>query len=111
MKLLVAVINIEDSPAVLAELTRTGFHITKISSSGEFLREKNTTVIMGVEDEKVSQAIDIISQFSSHRSQPIPKNTSAYLSDSLVEMPAKNNKITVGGATVFVLDVEQFYKL
>ena len=110
MKLIVAIVNNDDSQAVLSELTRTGFSVTDLSTSGAFLRSKNATLLIGVEDERVSQAIEIISQFSSHRTQPMPKNTADYITDTFAQKNP-SGKITVGGATVFVVDVEQFYKL
>ncbi len=110
MKLIIAIVNSEDSQAVLNELTRTGFAVTNLSTSGAFLRTKNVTLLLGTEDEKVSQAVEIISQFSSKRTQPMPKNASAYLSEGFVDNFRKE-EITVGGATVFVLSVDQFYKL
>ena len=110
MKMIVAIINSEDSQAVLGELMRTGFSVTDLSTSGAFSRAKNNTLLIGVEDEKVSQAIEIISQFSSKRTQPVPGNTKSYIGETFGNSVPKG-KITVGGATVFVLDVEQFYKL
>lgn len=110
MKLIIAIVNSEDSQAVLNELTRTGFSVTNLSTSGAFLRTKNATLLLGTEDEKVSQAVEIISQFSSKRNQPVPKNASSYLSDSFLSSISQE-EITVGGATVFVLSVDQFYKL
>jgi len=110
MKLIVAIINSDDSQAVLGELMRTGFSVTDLTTSGAFSRAKNNTLLIGVEDEKVSQAIEIISQFSSKRTLPVQKNTSSYMGEAFVPAAPKG-KITVGGATVFVLDAEQFYKL
>jgi len=110
MKLIIAIVNNEDSQAVLNELTRTGFTVTNLSTSGALLRTKNVTLLLGTEDEKVSQAVEIISQFSSKRSQPLPKNASSYLTESFMNSISPE-KVTVGGATVFVLSVDQFYKL
>ena len=111
MKLILAIINNEDSQAVLNELTRTGFSVTNLSTSGALLRTKNITLLIGTEDEKVSQAVEIISQFSSKRSQPLPKNASAYITEGFGAGGISSEKVTVGGATVFVLEVDQFYKL
>ncbi|MBE6836341.1 MAG: transcriptional regulator [Ruminococcaceae bacterium] len=110
MKLIIAVVNYDDSQAVLSELTRTGFLVTNLSTSGAFLKTKNVTLLIGTEDEKVSQAIEIISQFSSKRNQPVPKNATDFMSEGFMNAVSRN-EITVGGATVFVMDVEQFYKL
>ena len=51
--------------------------------------------------------MSVIEEFSSQRKQQVPVN-STYIGDSMITVPVE---VTVGGATVFVLDVEQFYKL
>ena len=107
MKLIVAIVNSEDTPAVLSELTAASYSVTKLSTSGGFLRAGNMTMLIGVEKEKVKDALAIIEEFSSRRTQPVPVN-STYIGGSLISVPVE---VTVGGATVFVLDVEQFYKL
>ena len=107
MKLLVAIINNDDCPAVLSELTREGLSVTKLSTSGGFLRAGNSTLLIGIEDEKVDDAIEIIRRFSSKRTQMIQASPS-FPSEFMVTMPVE---VKVGGATVFVLDVDKFIKL
>ena len=107
MKLLVAIINNDDCPAVLSELTREGLSVTKLSTSGGFLRAGNSTLLIGIEDEKVDDAIEIIRRFSSKRTQMIQASQS-FPSEFMVTMPVE---VKVGGATVFVLDVDKFIKL
>lgn len=107
MKLIIAIVNSEDAPAVLSELTGGGFSVTKLSTSGGFLRAGNATMMIGVEEDRVKDALSIIEEFSSQRQQQVPVD-STYIGESLISVPIE---VTVGGATVFVLDVEQFYKL
>ncbi|HIR11265.1 MAG TPA: cyclic-di-AMP receptor [Candidatus Fimenecus excrementavium] len=107
MKLIIAIVNSEDASAVLSELTRQGFSVTKLATSGGFLRAGNVTMMIGVEEEQVQKALSVIEEFSSQRKQQVPVN-STYIGDSMITVPVE---VTVGGATVFVLDVEQFYKL
>lgn len=107
MKLMVAIVNSEDAPAVLSELTAASYSVTKLATSGGFLRAGNVTMLIGMEKDKVKDALSIIEEFSSRRTQPVPVN-STYIADSLISVPVE---VTVGGATVFVLDVEQFYKV
>ena len=64
MKLVVAIVNNDDSHAVLSEITRAEFSATKLSTSGGFLRAGNVTLLIGVEDERVSELIDLIGRFS-----------------------------------------------
>lgn len=107
MKLIIAIVNSEDASAVLSELTGQGFSVTKLATSGGFLRAGNVTMMIGVEEEQVQKALSVIEEFSSQRKQQVPVN-STYIGDSMIIVPVE---VTVGGATVFVLDVEQFYKL
>ncbi len=107
MKLIIAIVNNEDASVVLSELTNKGFSVTRLSTSGGFLRAGNVTMLIGLEEEKVAEALAVIEEFSCKRQQQVPVN-SGYMSDSLLSIPVE---ITVGGATVFVLDVEQFHKL
>ncbi len=107
MKLVVAIVNNDDSHTVLSEITRAEFSATKLSTSGGFLRAGNVTLLAGVEDERVSELIDLIGRFSRKRTQLV-QPASTYINEPLMSTPVE---ITVGGATVFVLDVAQFYKL
>ena len=104
MKMVLAVIDKDDSHDVVSNLTKEGFRITKLSTTGGFLRAGNVTILVGVEDEKTQEVISIIKEHSRSRSQQIPTiigNEASYLSPMPVE-------VTVGGATIFVMNVEQF---
>ena len=68
MKLVLAIINNDDTPIVTAQLTKAGFYMTKIASTGGFLTAGNTTFMSGVEDDKVDAIIEIISKFSKNLS-------------------------------------------
>ncbi len=59
MKLIMAIVSSDDSRDVLDRLTKSGFRATVISTTGGFLREGNSTIFLGTEDQKVAQAIDI----------------------------------------------------
>ena len=108
MKLVVAIINNDDANAVMSNLTKNGYQATKLSTSGGFLRAGNITLLIGVEDKKVDEVIDLVGEYSSQRKKITPVNNT-YLGDSMLSsMPIE---VTVGGATIFVLDVEQFYKI
>lgn len=109
MKLVVAVIQDKDSHKLLAALTQDGFRATKLSSTGGFLREGNTTLLIGVDDEKVERVLAIIRTVCHAREQlvtPITPMTGP--TDAYIPYPVE---IIVGGATVFVLDVERFEKI
>lgn len=107
MKLVLAIVNNDDSATAVSELMRAGFFVTKLSSSGGFLQAGNTTLMIGVEDERTAELLDIIKQFCKKRSQLVP-SLPIHLGDGLAtSLPIE---VTVGGATVFVLDAECYEK-
>jgi len=108
MKLIIAIINNDDREAVLSVLTQDGFTATRLSTTGGFLMAGNTTLLIGAEDAQVGAVKSIIEQHSSTRVKSVTTDSSLGrgLSAADVNLTAK-----VKGATVFVLDVEQFEKL
>ena len=107
MKLIIAIINNDDCPSVLSELTHKGYGATKLSTSGGFLKAGNSTLLIGTENEKVDDVIAVISEFSRKRTQMVTPSPS-FMAEGFISRAVE---VTVGGATVFVLDVEQFIKL
>lgn len=107
MKLVIAIVNRDDANTVTQNLTKQGFYSTKLASSGGFLLAGNITLLIGVAEEKVQQVIDLIREHSHSRKQMIPA-TSEMGMGYLNTMPVE---VTVGGATVFVVDVERFERL
>ena len=107
MKLVFAIVNDDDAGNVLAVLNKAGFSATKLASTGGYLKAGNTTFISGVEDNQVDQVLQLIGSNARKRTQIIHDTTSVG-SFSTMAMPLE---ITVGGATVFVLNVERFEKL
>ncbi len=107
MKLVVAIINNDDSQKVLSEISRAGLYATKLSTAGTFLRAGNLTLLMGVEEERLEETLEIFRNNCSKREE-ITSTMAGFESEFMQSVPVK---ITVGGATVFVLDVEQFYKM
>lgn len=108
MKMLIAIVNSNDASTVMNELIKNKYSVTKLQTSGGFLRAGNATFLIGVEDEKVENVMEIIKEFSSKRKVMAPANA-AYIGEAM--MTAAPIEVTVGGATVFVIDVEQFRKL
>ena len=88
MKLILAIINRDDANAVTQALTKAGFSSTKLSTTGGFLMSGNVTILVGVDEEKVQAVIDIIKEHSHSRKE-----------------------VLVGGATIFVVDIERFERV
>lgn len=108
MKLIVAIINSDDANKVVSNLTKAGYSATRLNTSGGFLRAGNITLMIGVEKAKVDEVINIIGEYSSQRKKITPVSTTYVGESMLSSMPVE---VTVGGATIFVLDVEEFYKI
>ncbi len=107
MKLIIAIINHDDAGAVIQELTKSGFSSTKLATTGGFLRAGNVTILVGVDEEKVQAAIDVIRKESHSRKQMVPA-TSELIYGYYPSVPVE---ITVGGATIFVVDIERFERV
>ena len=107
MKLVLAIINRDDANAVTQNLTKNGFSSTRLATTGGFLRAGNVTVLVGVDEEKVQAVIDVIKEHSYSRKQMIASTTET----TYGYYPAMPVEITVGGATIFVVDIERFERV
>ena len=107
MKLILAIISNDDTKACTTALNKASFHVTRLATTGGFLSAGNTTLIIGCEDKEVDKAIEIIGNESQRRKEAVPVTMSADVSN-LAIYPVE---VEIGGATIFVLDVDQFKKL
>ncbi|MBQ2755502.1 MAG: cyclic-di-AMP receptor [Oscillospiraceae bacterium] len=106
MKLVLAIVSSDDSSAVSSALTKERFSVTKLATTGGFLMAGNTTFLVGVEDEDVDRVIDTVAKHSKKRKQIVPSAT--YGVGMYASFPVE---VTVGGGTIFVLDVDRFEKV
>ncbi len=109
MKLIFAIVNQNDSRNLVDRLNRRGFSVTVTSTSGGFLRVGNTTILCGVDDGRVEEVIGIIRESCPTRVQyvtPLPP----VMEPGEVNIPMPLEKY-VGGATIFVVNVEHFEKV
>ncbi|TCT18138.1 uncharacterized protein YaaQ [Melghiribacillus thermohalophilus] len=108
MKLILAVVQDKDANRLVDALGDKDFKSTKLSSTGGFLKEGNTTLMIGCKDDQVDQALEIIKENCSHREQMVaPISPMGGNADSYIPKPVK---VEVGGATVFVLPVDSFHQ-
>ena len=107
MKLILAIIQDEDAHEVITALNEAKFQVTRLNTKGGFLRAGNTTIMTGVEKEKVDEVLKIIEENSKARTQYATLPSSVGAMHGFILAPIE---VKVGGATVFVLDVEQFHK-
>ncbi|MDD4212894.1 MAG: cyclic-di-AMP receptor [Bacilli bacterium] len=107
MKLIITIVAKEDAPRVIRELVAKKFFVTKLASSGGFLRNGNTTLMIGTDDVEVNHAIEIITEFSKSRREFVPNS----IVSEFGIISATPIEVNVGGATLFVVDVEKFIKV
>lgn len=104
MKLIIAIINDDDFRGVSDSLIKADFQSTRLSSTGSFLKSGNSTLLICVDDSKLDECISLIQSHCRKRKQMV---ASPSLHGSFASYPVE---INVGGATVFVTDVERFEK-
>ena len=88
MKLMMAILKTKDCDLVMQALVKDDFRVTLVASTGGFLRQGNSTLLIGTDEDKVESALEII-------------RTNVEDTDGLEQ----------ARATVFVLDVAQFEQL
>ncbi|MEQ8196777.1 MAG: cyclic-di-AMP receptor [Clostridiaceae bacterium] len=109
MKLVIAIVQDDDSADLVEALTEGNFRVTKLATTGGFLKAGNTTLLIGVQREKLQEVISIIENICKTREQlmvsPAPMVGAA---DVFMSYPVE---VQVGGATIFVVDVDKFIKI
>lgn len=110
MKLIVAIVQDEDAQRLADALMEAHFGVTKLATTGGFLRAGNTTLISGVEDDQLQKALELITKICRSRQQvtTVPAAGGGTGGIGFQHYPVR---VTVGGATVFVLEVSQFLKV
>lgn len=109
MKLIIAIVQDEDASHLISALMNEGFSVTKLATTGGFLKSGNTTILAGVDEKQYDACLQIIEKVCKSRKQIA---TSPVTMGGATGMYAPYPiEVTVGGATVFVLNVESFLKL
>jgi uncharacterized protein YaaQ len=109
VKLVIAVVQGEDAQKTSEALTSAGFASTRLTSSGGFLQQGNVTFLIGVEDSRVTEAVEVIRDNCRERSRyltpmpPVPEPGELFMAYPV--------EVQVGGATVFVVPVDTFEKI
>jgi uncharacterized protein YaaQ len=81
MKLIISIVRDEDNTSVAEALIKQGFRVTRIASTGGFFRRGSTTLMIGVEDELVDEAVEIIKQNCGPVIEPGVKRATLFVLD------------------------------
>ena len=108
MKLVIAVINNDDSRTAITALTGRDFFVTQLSTTGGFLMVGNTTLLIGTEKERLPELKEILRKYcvTMEKTAPSVEAFGRGLLNHSVE-----EKVTIGGAVIFTLSVDEFEKI
>ena len=108
MKLVIAVINNDDSRTAINALTGREFFVTQLSTTGGFLMVGNTTLPIGTDEERLPELKEVLKQYCRTRVKSNPSVAS--LGRSVLAESVEEN-VTIGGAVIFELSVDNFEKI
>jgi uncharacterized protein YaaQ len=109
MKAIVAVVQGEDNARLSMALRKNNIRFTTVDSTGGFLRERNSTYLMGVDDSQTDKVLDLLAANCHTRAEYVSSYPSAF--DPTEFYMPRPIEVQVGGATVWVVDVEYFEPL
>lgn len=102
MKLILAIVHREDGDNVIEALIREGHRSTTLSTTGGFLREGNTTILVGTTEDRLAQVLDIIKANTHEHVQRVPALLRIFAPQS--------EEVHIGAATIFVLNLEEMWR-
>lgn len=108
MKLVIAITQDADTANLVSKLTDEGFRVTKLASTGGFLKSGNTTLLIGVDDNKVDDLVEIIEKVCRPREVTTTVSSMPLVEDTFIPYPYN---IKIGGATIFILDVDRYERI
>lgn len=109
MKLIIAITHPDDADKLIDELVAKKYQVTKTDSFGGYLKEENATILIGTEDKKVDEVLEIIKKNCQSRQQFLtPAPPTLEPGETFIPEPVE---VKVGGATVFILNVEKFEQI
>ena len=109
MKLIMCIVDDIDAYSVLDELNQRKIQVTKLSSTGGFLKKGNTTLLIGLQDDLVPEVVDLVKSLCHPKDELISMDVLSLLGYGYSEPYAIN--IKTGGATIFVLNIEDHVKV
>lgn len=108
MKLIIAIVQDQDAPSLIEDLTDNQYRVTKLTSTGGFLKAGNTTLLIGIDEEEIQAVVDLIERNCKTREITTSLMTVTMPGDTYIPYPLE---VKVGGATLFILDVEKHIRL
>lgn len=108
MKLAVCIVHNRDRNKLTGEMLKAGFKFTIIGSSGGFLHEGNSTLLIGVDENSITVLKEIVQSSCKAREQMVNVMPfEAAPPGAFIPSPVN---VPVGGAVMFFLDVNEFVR-
>lgn len=111
MKMILAVIQADDANRVVQALNEAGLRVTRIATQGAWLRRENSTLLIGVEDHQVDDVMRVMRNTAQRRTVYISVPAESAGMNGMMGAPGMPIEVEVGGATVFVLNVERMVRI
>lgn len=111
MKLVIAIVQRKDANPLIDSLMEEGFKVTKIASTGGFLKSGNTTLLLGVEEQQVDRVISKIKEECRRRNKSPETDHSSISPTEAYNSCSDKAKVEVSGATIFVINIDKFKKV
>ena len=108
LKLVIIIASDTDAERLMKTLVGHGYPATKVSSTGGFLHRGSATILSGVDATEVDQVLAMAREECHARSEYVPVHTLPFFGEGATV--AEPVEVRVGGAIVFVVDVERFEK-
>ena len=105
MKLIIAIVHERDKMEISDALTEEGYQYTVVASTGGFLKDGKSTLLIGVDDSKVDNVIETIKKTARSREQIVTQPPMDLMAGMGVMSPIK---VQVGGAVIFVVNIDRF---
>ena len=108
MKLILSIVQDVDADNLIEEIMGKGYRVTVMSSTGGFLKSGNTTMFSGVKDKDVSDYLEIVRNNCKTREVTRTFQAAGMPGQVYTGLMSVPIQVKVGGATVFVLNLEDF---
>jgi uncharacterized protein YaaQ len=105
-KLLVAIVHQDDAGRLVEALRSADLRFTEVPSRGGFLRARNVMIFMGLDDEQMPEAMRLIEESCQSRTMSVPVEMMGAMETSWLP-----TEVTHGGATVFVMPMEEMRRI
>jgi uncharacterized protein YaaQ len=105
-RIMTAVVQEQDVESAIHALLQTGVSVTHLASTGGFLGRRNATLMIGLKENQIEETVGALTKSCRRRVEYV----ATPLEGSPLPFPSPT-PITVGGATIFTLEVERYIEL